>query len=61
MAATHTRWCEFPIEPPALVPETRDFPLAEPIEAEDGCVRPPEGPGLGIELAPEVRDEVGLS
>ena len=60
MAAAGARWCEFPLEPPALVPATRDFPLAEPIEAEDGSVAPPDGPGLGIELAPEVRDEVGL-
>lgn len=60
MAATHARWCEFPIEPPALTPETRDFPLAEPIEAEDGFVEPPDGPGLGVELAPAIRDEVGL-
>jgi len=60
MAATEARWCEFPLEPPALVPETRDFPLAEPIDAEDGVVRPPDGPGLGIELAPDVMAEVGL-
>lgn len=59
MAATGARWCEFPLEPPALVPETRDVPLATPIVAEDGAVRPPEGPGLGVELAPAVEDELG--
>lgn len=58
MAATDARWCEYPLEPPALVPETRDFPLAEPIPADGGMVRPPDGPGLGIELAPAVRDEI---
>lgn len=50
MACTHARWCEYPLEPPAWVPESRDFMLKEPIKAEDGIVVPPTKPGLGIEI-----------
>lgn len=50
MASTHAQWCEFPLEPPAWVPETRDFMLTEPIEVKNGYIKPPEGPGLGIEI-----------
>lgn len=49
MAATHTRWCEFPLEPP-WVSEARDFMLSEPIDHDDGVITPPDGPGLGVEI-----------
>lgn len=49
MAAVETDWCEFPLEPP-WTPGIRDFLLESPIEAEDGQVTPPPGPGLGIEI-----------
>lgn len=49
MAATDAPWCEFPFEPP-WVPEARDFMLEEPITPDDGSIRPPSGPGLGISI-----------
>lgn len=43
--------CEFPFEPPGWVPEARDAMLTEPFRIdEDGYVRLPELPGLGIEV-----------
>lgn len=53
MAAAEARWCEFPIEPP-WTPEARDFLIREPITVENGTVSPPDGPGLGIELDPDL-------
>ena len=50
LAATNARWCEYPFEPPGWTPKVRDFLLKEPIVADDGTVRPPNGPGLGVEL-----------
>lgn len=50
MACTHSRWCEFPLEPPAWVPEARDFMLSEPIQTKNGYITPPSNPGLGIEI-----------
>jgi D-galactarolactone cycloisomerase len=42
---------EYPYEPPAWVPETRDGILAEPIHvASDSTVAIPDAPGLGIEI-----------
>jgi L-alanine-DL-glutamate epimerase-like enolase superfamily enzyme len=49
MAANDSPWCEFPMEPP-WTPEVRDFLLEDPIHHEDGVVRPPEGPGLGVDI-----------
>ena len=44
-------WIEVPYDPPAWGPERRDWLLGEPLEiAADGTIRPPEGPGLGLEL-----------
>lgn len=53
MTAAGSSWCEFPYEPP-WTPETRDFMLSETIDHENGLIRPPDGPGLGIELADEL-------
>ena len=44
-------YLEFPYDPPKWTPEARDFMLAEPFRTdEEGYVKVPEGPGLGIEL-----------
>jgi len=50
LAATDARWCEYPLEPPGWTPESRDFLLDTPITAEDGCVTPPDGSGIGVDL-----------
>lgn len=50
MAATHASWCEFPLEPPAWNPDSRDFMLERPIEQKDGFLTPPSKPGLGVEI-----------
>lgn len=50
MAVTETRWCEYPLEPPAWEAEARDFLIEDPIQPEDGTLTPPEKPGLGIEI-----------
>lgn len=43
--------CEFPYDPPGWVPEARDAMLSEPFDIDDeGYVRLPEKPGLGIEV-----------
>lgn len=43
--------CEFPIEPPAWVPEDRDFMLTQPfLPDKNGFIKVPQGPGLGVEL-----------
>jgi L-alanine-DL-glutamate epimerase-like enolase superfamily enzyme len=45
------QWIEVPYDPPAWGPERRDWLLGAPVEiAFDGTIRPPDGPGLGIEL-----------
>ncbi|MFB6166626.1 MAG: mandelate racemase/muconate lactonizing enzyme family protein [Haloarculaceae archaeon] len=53
MAANDSPWCEFPMEPP-WTPDVRDFLLTETIDHDDGVVTPPDGPGLGIEIDPDV-------
>jgi len=48
-ASTACELCEFPYEPPAWVPETRDALFAEPVRIDaDGCVPLPQGSGLGL-------------
>ncbi len=43
-------WIEVPFDPPAWPAERRDWLLAEPVRiASDGTIRPPAGPGLGVE------------
>ncbi len=40
---------EVPFDPPTWSPDRRDWLLPAPIfTAEDGTIRPPEGPGLGV-------------
>jgi len=50
-ASPNCFYCEFPFEPPAWVPEARDFMLKEPFRIDkDGNVKVPDKPGLGVEL-----------
>jgi L-alanine-DL-glutamate epimerase-like enolase superfamily enzyme len=43
-------WIEVPLDPPAWTAERRDWLLPAPLAiAEDGTIRPPDGPGLGPE------------
>jgi len=47
-------YLEFPYDPPNWTPEARDFMLTEPFRIDDeGYVKVPEAPGLGIELDEE--------
>lgn len=49
MAWSQCPYVEIPFDPPAWSPDRRDWLLPEPLYcAEDGTIRPPEGPGLGI-------------
>jgi len=45
---------EYPWVPDSWSVEARDAMLTEPFLAEDGHVKLPTGPGLGIELDPDV-------
>ncbi|MFD1586158.1 mandelate racemase/muconate lactonizing enzyme family protein [Halorientalis brevis] len=56
MVANDSPWCEFPMEPP-WDPEVRDFLLTETLDHEDGFVTPPDGPGLGVEIEPDLLAE----
>ena len=50
MAVSTCPFIEVPFDPPAWTPSRRDALLPTPIEiAPDGTVRPPDGPGLGVE------------
>jgi len=43
-------WVEVPYDPPALPAARRDWLLPAPVDiAADGTIRPPAGPGLGVE------------
>ncbi len=44
---------EFPYEPASWSPQARDAMLTRPFLPENGFIRLPQGPGLGIELCPE--------
>ena len=47
-------YLEYPFDPPGWTPERRDFMLAEPVAIdEEGAVRVPVRPGLGIALDEE--------
>lgn len=47
---------EFPWEPESWSPQARDAMLTQPFIAEQGTLRIPDGPGLGIELNPDAMD-----
>jgi D-galactarolactone cycloisomerase len=45
------QWIEVPFDPPSWGPERRDWLLGAPLEiAADGTIRPPAGPGLGLDI-----------
>lgn len=51
LACSTVPWVEVPYDPPAWGPERRDWLLDAPVQiAPDGTIRPPDGPGLGVEL-----------
>jgi D-galactarolactone cycloisomerase len=50
MAVSTVPFVEVPFDPPAWSAERRDWLLPSPIAiAADGTIRPPDGPGLGVE------------
>lgn len=50
-ACSTVSWIEVPYDPPTWGPERRDWLLESPLEiAGNGTIRPPDGPGLGVEL-----------
>jgi D-galactarolactone cycloisomerase len=57
LALSTCPYVEVPFDPPALPAERRDWLLPAPVEiAADGTIRPPDGPGLGIEPDLEALD-----
>lgn len=44
---------EFPYEPASWTPQVRDAMLRQPFLPENGFIRLPQGPGLGVTLCPE--------
>ena len=61
LACTNPSWYEYPIEPPGWSVTTRDFLLADPLTADNGAVRPPTDPGLGINLDWDLVDELAAT
>lgn len=57
MTAAGSPWCEYPFEPP-WTPDVRDFLLADSLTHDDGTIRAPDGPGLGIEIDEDVLADV---
>lgn len=51
LAFSTVPFVEVPYDPPAWGPERRDWLLPEPVAiGPDGCVAPPPGPGLGVDV-----------
>jgi L-alanine-DL-glutamate epimerase-like enolase superfamily enzyme len=51
LGCSTAQWIEVPYDPPSWSAERRDWLLGTPVEiAADGTIRPPDGPGLGVEL-----------
>ena len=51
LGCSNGEWVEVPFDPPAWSAERRDWLLDRPLEiAADGTIRPPDGPGLGLEV-----------
>jgi D-galactarolactone cycloisomerase len=55
LAAVEGPWCEFPHDPP-WTPEAWCAVIQGSFPLEDGAVRPPEEPGLGVELDRDLLD-----
>ena len=49
-AVSRAPFIEYPFDPPGWTPERRDFILPAPIEAREGYVTLPDGPGLGLKI-----------
>jgi L-alanine-DL-glutamate epimerase-like enolase superfamily enzyme len=47
-------WVEWPFDPPEWSLERRDYPLRQPVSAEDGWITLSAEPGLGIHLDEDV-------
>lgn len=56
ISAVDSSWCEYPFDPP-WSPEVWSAPVRGEFPIEDGRVRPPDAPGLGIELDRELLSE----
>lgn len=53
---------EVPFDPPGWSPDRRDWLLPEPLySADDGTIRPPEGPGIGLDLDLEALESYRLA
>lgn len=50
---------EYPLEEPSWVPQARDGMLTEPFVAEEGRIRIPDGPGLGVTVSAEALRDHG--
>ena len=51
MGVSTIPFVEVPFDPPAWSAERRDWLLPSPVAiAPDGTIRPPDGPGLGVDL-----------
>jgi L-alanine-DL-glutamate epimerase-like enolase superfamily enzyme len=48
--AEGSKWVEWPLDPPEWTLDRRDYPLAAPLVADDGCTTLPDEPGLGLVL-----------
>ncbi len=51
-AIPNATWFEFPHDPPAFPTSVYQQTLATPLVVEDGMLRVPQAPGLGVELQP---------
>lgn len=50
LGLSNVPYVEVPFDDPSWLPERRDWLLPSPVHiADDGTVRPPEGPGFGVE------------
>lgn len=50
LAFSNIAYVEVPYDDPAWLPARRDWLLPTPVEiADDGTIRPPDGPGFGVE------------
>ena len=49
MTAVDSPWCEYRMEPP-WTPDVWSFMLEDGFEHDDGTIRAPDAPGLGIEV-----------
>ena len=53
MTAAGSDWCEYPMEPP-WTPDVWSFMLEDGFEHDDGTIRAPDDPGLGVTIDEDV-------